>query len=199
MLLVAKEVDGVEVGVLDEGTPFLTGRGLAKACGLKATGAPMHVVRVDGDRALCTWPTFALGAVAGEIREITGACSDTFAIAELRPDASKVPCWMCAGSLRWTGLDDMWRCPTGHCVTGQSVARRRAAACARSVIEGIEADWVEIQRIEVETVDPDRFVFGLSQAFASAASVRSPTADALDRGANMIANHVDPYKDRTRQ
>lgn len=34
MVLVAKEVDGVEMGVLADGTPFLTGRGLAKACGV---------------------------------------------------------------------------------------------------------------------------------------------------------------------
>jgi hypothetical protein len=33
-MLVAKEVDGIEMGVLDDGTPFLTGRGLAKACGV---------------------------------------------------------------------------------------------------------------------------------------------------------------------
>lgn len=34
IIVVAKEVDGVEMGVLDDGTPFLTGRGLAKACGV---------------------------------------------------------------------------------------------------------------------------------------------------------------------
>lgn len=34
MIVVAKEVDGVEMGVLKDGTPFLTGRGLAKACGV---------------------------------------------------------------------------------------------------------------------------------------------------------------------
>lgn len=34
MIVVAKEVDGVEMGVLEDGTPFLTGRGLAKACGV---------------------------------------------------------------------------------------------------------------------------------------------------------------------
>lgn len=33
-IAVAKEVDGVEMGVLEDGTPFLTGRGLAKACGV---------------------------------------------------------------------------------------------------------------------------------------------------------------------
>ena len=34
VIVVAKEVDGVEMGVLEDGTPFLTGRGLAKACGI---------------------------------------------------------------------------------------------------------------------------------------------------------------------
>lgn len=33
-IVVAKEVDGVEMGVFADGTPFLTGRGLAKACGV---------------------------------------------------------------------------------------------------------------------------------------------------------------------
>jgi hypothetical protein len=33
-MLVAKEVDGIEMGVLSDGTPFLTGAGLAKACGV---------------------------------------------------------------------------------------------------------------------------------------------------------------------
>ncbi len=33
-MLVAKEVDGIEMGVLQDGTPFLTGAGLAKACGV---------------------------------------------------------------------------------------------------------------------------------------------------------------------
>lgn len=29
-----KEIDGIEMGVLNDGTPFLTGRGLARACGI---------------------------------------------------------------------------------------------------------------------------------------------------------------------
>lgn len=33
-MVVAKEVDGVEMGVLEDGTAFLTGRGLARACGV---------------------------------------------------------------------------------------------------------------------------------------------------------------------
>lgn len=33
-MLVAKEVDGIEMGVLADGTAFLTGAGLAKACGV---------------------------------------------------------------------------------------------------------------------------------------------------------------------
>jgi len=33
-MLVAKIVDGIEMGVLEDGTPFLTGAGLAKACGV---------------------------------------------------------------------------------------------------------------------------------------------------------------------
>ena len=33
-MVVAKVVDGIEMGVLDDGTPFLTGAGLAKACGV---------------------------------------------------------------------------------------------------------------------------------------------------------------------
>jgi hypothetical protein len=33
-VVTSKEVDGVEMGVLSDGTPFLTGRGLAKACGI---------------------------------------------------------------------------------------------------------------------------------------------------------------------
>lgn len=33
-MLVAMEVDGIEMGVLEDGTPFLTGSGLAKACGV---------------------------------------------------------------------------------------------------------------------------------------------------------------------
>lgn len=41
MILVAKEVDGVEMGVLDDGTPFLTGRGLARACGV----APSAIIQ----------------------------------------------------------------------------------------------------------------------------------------------------------
>lgn len=41
MIVVAKEVDGVEMGVLEDGTPFLTGRGLAKACGV----APSAIIQ----------------------------------------------------------------------------------------------------------------------------------------------------------
>src|SRR5262245_23502963 len=33
-IAVQKEVDGVEMGVLADGTPFLSGRGLAKLCGV---------------------------------------------------------------------------------------------------------------------------------------------------------------------
>ena len=33
-VVISKEVDGVEMGVLSDGTPVLTGRGLAKACGI---------------------------------------------------------------------------------------------------------------------------------------------------------------------
>ncbi len=33
-MLVAKEVDGIQMGVLEDGTPFLTGLGLAQACGV---------------------------------------------------------------------------------------------------------------------------------------------------------------------
>ena len=33
-VVTSKEVDGIEMGVLDDGTPFLTERGLAKACGV---------------------------------------------------------------------------------------------------------------------------------------------------------------------
>lgn len=33
-MLVAKEVDGIEMGVMEDGTPFLSGAGLAKACGV---------------------------------------------------------------------------------------------------------------------------------------------------------------------
>lgn len=40
-IVVAKEVDGVEMGVLADGTPFLTGRGLAKACGV----APSAIIQ----------------------------------------------------------------------------------------------------------------------------------------------------------
>lgn len=40
-IVVAKEVDGVEMGVLADGTPFLTGRGLAKACGV----APSAIIK----------------------------------------------------------------------------------------------------------------------------------------------------------
>lgn len=41
MILVAKEVDGLEMGVLEDGTPFLTGRGLARACGV----APSAIIQ----------------------------------------------------------------------------------------------------------------------------------------------------------
>jgi hypothetical protein len=30
----SKEVDGIEMGVLNDGTPYLTGRGLARVCGI---------------------------------------------------------------------------------------------------------------------------------------------------------------------
>jgi hypothetical protein len=33
-VVASKEIDGVEMGVLNEGTPFLTGRGLANLCGI---------------------------------------------------------------------------------------------------------------------------------------------------------------------
>ncbi|MBD2019353.1 hypothetical protein H6F43_04040 [Leptolyngbya sp. FACHB-36] len=33
-VITSKEVDGIEMGVLDDGTPFLTERGLAKVCGV---------------------------------------------------------------------------------------------------------------------------------------------------------------------
>lgn len=41
MIVVAKEVNGLEMGVLGDGTPFLTGRGLAKACGV----APSAIIQ----------------------------------------------------------------------------------------------------------------------------------------------------------
>ena len=40
-IIVAKEVDGLEMGVLNDGTPFLTGRALAKACGV----VPSAIIR----------------------------------------------------------------------------------------------------------------------------------------------------------
>lgn len=45
LILIAKEVDGVEMGVLDDGTAFLTGRGLAKACGV----APSAIIKQAGE------------------------------------------------------------------------------------------------------------------------------------------------------
>jgi hypothetical protein len=48
MIIVAKVVDGVEMGVLDDGTPFFTGRGLAKACGV----APSAIIQ-----QAATWAT----------------------------------------------------------------------------------------------------------------------------------------------
>jgi len=41
-MLVAKEVDGIEMGVLADGTPFLTGAGLAKACGVNKNAIYEH-------------------------------------------------------------------------------------------------------------------------------------------------------------
>jgi hypothetical protein len=37
VVLVSKEVQGIEMGVLEDGTPFLTGRGLARVCGVAAS------------------------------------------------------------------------------------------------------------------------------------------------------------------
>ena len=33
-VIISKKVDGIEMGVLNDGTPFLTGRGLARVCGI---------------------------------------------------------------------------------------------------------------------------------------------------------------------
>ena len=33
-IVISKKVDGIEMGVLNDGTPFLTGRGLARVCGI---------------------------------------------------------------------------------------------------------------------------------------------------------------------
>ena len=40
-----REVDGVGMGVLTDGTPFLTGRGLARLCGISNA----RVVELSGD------------------------------------------------------------------------------------------------------------------------------------------------------
>lgn len=38
-VIIRREVDGVEMGVLDDGTPFLTNRGLARLCGVAPSAA----------------------------------------------------------------------------------------------------------------------------------------------------------------
>jgi hypothetical protein len=50
-MIVAKDVGGIEMGVLENGTPFLTARGLAKACGV----VPSAIIQqgknwLDGER-----------------------------------------------------------------------------------------------------------------------------------------------------
>jgi len=39
-IVLQREIDGIEMGVMDDGTPFLTGRGLAKICGV----APSSII-----------------------------------------------------------------------------------------------------------------------------------------------------------
>ena len=41
LVAVSQEINGVEMGVLDDGTPFLTGRSLARLCGV----APSAVIK----------------------------------------------------------------------------------------------------------------------------------------------------------
>lgn len=55
---VAKEIDGIEMGVLSDGTPYLTGRALAKVCNLAPSAIIMQGQRwKDGHRdgKLATW------------------------------------------------------------------------------------------------------------------------------------------------
>lgn len=46
------EVDGIEMGVLDDETPFLTGRGLARFCGIAASTLFEwgEIAPLEGDR-----------------------------------------------------------------------------------------------------------------------------------------------------
>ena len=49
-IAVAKEVDELEMGVLEDGTPFLTGRGLARACGVPPSAIIQQAATWDSER-----------------------------------------------------------------------------------------------------------------------------------------------------
>jgi len=49
-VVTSKEVDGIEMGVLSDGTPFLTARGLARVCGIHHS----NIVRMPAYSALAT-------------------------------------------------------------------------------------------------------------------------------------------------
>lgn len=107
---------------------------------LIVTGAPMTVESVDGDRAVCMFPEYSSRPVPeGCERRVIGHVFDTFQLAALRPDSRKLPCDLCAGTLR--GLPcDMYRCENGHERTGLQLA---------------------VMKLD----DPDRIAFGLVEAF----------------------------------
>ena len=49
---VSKEIDGIEMGVLKDGTPYLSNRGLAALCGVSPNVVITHVAQWRKQRTL---------------------------------------------------------------------------------------------------------------------------------------------------
>ncbi len=56
------EIDGIGMGVLSDGTPFLTGRGLARLCGVLEALTPTEERSLD--RAIDWWRETYVGGAA---------------------------------------------------------------------------------------------------------------------------------------
>jgi len=100
-IAVEREVDGVGMGVLSDGTPFLNIRGLARMCGVDHS----LIVRITGD-----WVETPLKAREAKIRELVRAqgADDTIAFIALIKDGTihhAIPAAVCMAILEYYAFE----------------------------------------------------------------------------------------------
>lgn len=100
-IAVEREVDGVGMGVLSDGTPFLNLRGLARMCGVDAA----QIIRITGD-----WVSAPLKPREAKIRELVRAqgASDAVAFLAINKNGTihhAVPAAVCMAILEYYAFE----------------------------------------------------------------------------------------------